>query len=80
MIEWAKNIYLKFNKTIFKVFWGKKYLFVKETKDFILILSIRSNGDHMNTRLLILHWIPISIPPSMECNFAVLRYAAKKSP
>ena len=44
----------------------------KRQRTFILILSIRSNGDHMNTQLLILHWIPIITPPSMECNCALV--------
>ena len=34
---------------------------------FILILSIRSNGDQMNA----LHLIPISTPPSIDHNSAV---------
>ena len=49
---------------------------------YVLILSnllssatyfrcIRSNGDLVNPQLLILHWIPISTPPPMECNSAV---------
>ena len=38
----------------------------------ILILSIRSNGGQMIALLLILHWIPISTPLSMECNSAVV--------
>ena len=39
---------------------------------FIFILSLRSNRDQMNALLLILHWIPISTPPSMECNSALI--------
>ena len=44
---------------------------MKETKDFYFNLSIRSNGDQMNVLLLILHWIPISTLPYMECNSAL---------
>ena len=33
---------------------------------------IGSNGDQMNTPLLILHWIPISNPPSVDYNSALL--------
>ena len=43
----------------------------KRQRILILILSIRSNGDQMNTQLLILHWIPISTPPYMDCNSAM---------
>ena len=43
----------------------------KRQRIFILILSIKPNGDQMNALLLILHWIPISIPPSTECNSAL---------
>ena len=32
---------------------------------------IRLGRDQMNTQLLILHCIPISTPPSMECNSAM---------
>ena len=49
MKNWPKQI------TIFKVFWGKHFFFVKETKDFYLILSIKPNGDKINALLLILH-------------------------
>ena len=45
----------------------------KRHRIFILILSIRSNGDQMNVLLLILHWIPISTLPSMECNSALVK-------
>ena len=38
----------------------------------IVILSIRSNGDQMNNLLLILHFIPISTPPSIDHNSAVV--------
>ena len=39
---------------------------------FILILSIRSNGDQMNALLLILHLIPISTPPTIDRNSALM--------
>ena len=41
---------------------------MKETKDFYLNLTIRSNGDQMNALLLILHLIPIITPPSIDRN------------
>ena len=54
------------------MFGVKKYLMRKRQRIFILILSIKQNGDQMNARLLILHQIPISTPPSMECNCALV--------
>ena len=64
--------------------WGRGKLWRRQ-RNYVLILSnllssatyfrcLRSNGDQMNTQLLILHWIPISTPPSMECNSAYTIY------
>ena len=65
-------------KTFFKSFKFSKFFMVnkifflwKRQRICILILSIRSNGDQMNTLLLILHCSPINTPPSMECNSAM---------
>ena len=55
------------------MFFGvKNIFFVKSHRIFILIFSIRSNGDQMNALLLILHLISISTPPSMEYNSALV--------
>ena len=60
--------------TIFKVFEGTKIFVCERDKGiFFKILSIRSNGDQMNALILILHLIPISIPPSMEFNCAMAK-------
>ena len=38
---------------------------------YILIVSIKPNGDQINALLLILHLIPISTPPSIDHNSAL---------
>ena len=54
-------------------FGGQKHIFYlrKRQRIFILILSIKPNGDQMNALLLILHLIPISTPPSIDRNSAL---------
>ena len=52
---------------------------MKETKELYLNPLNKIKWDQMNALLLILHLIPISTPPSMECNSALVMFVKFKA-